>query len=138
MQGDLSASDADVAILTESLEDLSRVNDWVKRTPFENRRGGHRSAQMTLLQRKLLTKLCSMYVPLTNPRAAIERDDILDLDQQLRRSHSDSDGHSGQQFLLPCSTSRLRRDHNAVLRDYFRMLGVFEISAIKFIGSKAR
>ena len=100
-QGDLCASDADLALRTESVEDLCQVNEWLKRMRFENRGSSHGSAETTLLQRKHFDQSL-FHLPLKNAFAAIEQDDTLGLDQQLRRTRgiSEIDWHSWQQFLF--------------------------------------
>lgn len=98
-QNDLHASDADIAILTKSIEDLCQVNDWLKRIPFENLGGIHGLAPRKLLQQRFV-KEDPRHLLLTNVLAAIEQDDTVRLDQDLRRSHSISgiDGDSWQRF----------------------------------------
>lgn len=98
-QIDLHASDADIAILTKSIEDLCQVNDWLKRIPFENLGGSHGLALRKLLQQRFV-KEDPCHLLLINVLAAIERDDNVRLDQDLRRSRSISeiDGDSWQQF----------------------------------------
>ncbi len=100
-QDDLRASDADFAMLTKSVEDLCQVNNWLKSIPSENQDGTYESAQTTLLQ-QIHSSDILFHSPLTNAFAAIQRDDTLGLDQQLRRSCSISevDGHSQQEFLF--------------------------------------
>lgn len=68
---------------------------------FGNRGSSHGSAETTLLQRKHFDQ--SLFrLPLKNAFAAIEQDDTLCLDQQLRRTRgiSEIDLHSWQQFLF--------------------------------------
>lgn len=92
-QNDLHASDADIAILTKSIEDLCQINDWLKRIPF------HGLAPSKLLQNRLVTDdPCPLL--LTEFLVAIEQDDTVCLDQDLRRSYNilGIDGDSWQQF----------------------------------------
>lgn len=98
-QKDLHASDADVAILTESIEDLCQVNDWLKRIPFENLGGSPGLAPRKLLQQRFV-KEDPCHLLLINVLAAIEQNDTVRLYQDLRRSYSISeiDGNSWQQF----------------------------------------
>ena len=98
---DLRASDADFAMLTKSIEDLCQINNWLKSIPLENQGGNYGSAQTTLLQQNHSSDIL-FHSPLTNAFTAIQRDDTLGLDQQLRRSCSISevDGHSQQEFLF--------------------------------------
>lgn len=100
-QQDLCVSDVDQAILNKSVEDLCQVNDWLKMLQPETHGTCHGSAQMTLLQRQYFDESL-FHLPLTTAFAAIERDDTLGLDQQLRlcRSISGIAEHSRQQFLF--------------------------------------
>lgn len=97
-QGDLCASDADLAVRTESVGDLCQVNEWLKRMRSGS---SHGSAETTLLQRKHFDQSL-FHLPLKNAFAAIEQDDTLGLDQQLRRTRgiSEIDLHSWQQLLF--------------------------------------
>lgn len=69
----------------------------------------HGSAETTLLQRKHFDQSL-FHLPLKNAFAAIEQDDNLCLDQQLRRTRgiSEIDLHSWQQFL--CLATLLGRE----------------------------
>lgn len=98
-EDNLHASDADIAILTKSIEDLCQVNDWLKRITSENPGGSYGLAPRESLQQKFV-KEDPCHLLLTNVLAAIEQDDTVRLDQDLRQSHSISeiDGDSWQQF----------------------------------------
>ena len=100
-QEDLCVSDVDLSMLNKSIEDLSRVNDWLKKMQPETQSSPHGSAQMTLLQRQHHDGSLFRSI-LTTAFAAIERDDNLGLDQQLRlcRSISKIAEHSRQQVLF--------------------------------------
>ncbi len=100
-QDDIHASDADLANLTKSVEDLCQVNEWLEKVPFEKWDGSHGLVRSTLLQRKYPNGNI-FHLPLTDAFAAIERDDVLGLDQQLRQSHSflEVQGDSRQQLLF--------------------------------------
>ena len=97
----IRASDADLAILTKSVEDLCQVNDWLDRIPSKKQDDSHEQAETTLLQQQHSNNSL-FHSPLANAFAAIKRDNALDLDQQLRRSLSNPeiDEHSRQQFLF--------------------------------------
>lgn len=90
-----------LAVRTESVGDLCQVNEWLKIMQFGNRGSSHGSAETTLLQRKHFDQSL-FHFPLKNAFAAIEQDDTLGLDQQLRRTRgiSEIDLHSWQQFLF--------------------------------------
>lgn len=100
-QQDLCASDFDLSMLNKSIEDLCRVNDWLKKTQLETQGNPNGSAQMTLLQRQYLDGSL-FHSPMTTAFAAIERDDTLGLDRQLRLCCSISKiaEHSRQRFLF--------------------------------------
>ena len=100
-QKGLRASDADLAILTKSIEDLCQVNAWLEKIPSKKHDGSHEHSETTLLHQQHPNKVL-FHSPLANAFAAIEQDNALDLDQQLRRSLSipGIDEHSRQQFLF--------------------------------------
>ena len=125
-QEDLCVSDVDLSLRNESIEDLCQVNDWLNKLQPETRGSSHGSAQMTLLQRKYFDESPS-HSPLMTAYTAIERDDTLGLDQQLRlcRSISKIPKHSWQQILFSllhfsvvngsqCSTMRLLSDIESI------------------------
>lgn len=125
-QEDICVSDVDLSNRNKSIEDLCQVNDWLKSLQPKTRCSSHGSAQMTLLQRKYFND-SPFHSPLMTAFAAIERNDTLGLDQQLRlcRSISKIAEHSWQQFLFSllhfsvvngsqCCTVRLLSDIESI------------------------
>ena len=100
-QKGLRASDADLAILTKSVEDLCQVNAWLEKIPSKKHDGSHEHSVTTLLHQQHPNKVL-FHSLLANAFAAIEQDNALDLDRQLRRGLSipGIDEHSRQHFLF--------------------------------------